>query len=70
MPLATISLDGLCVVMQAPYSIEETKPEKNWPTKGSVTFSEYSTRYREGLDLVLKKISCEIHSGEKVSVII
>ena len=30
-------------------------------------FDRYSARYREGLDLVLKGISCDIRGGEKVS---
>ena len=38
-----------------------------WPVEGKVQFERYSTRYREGLDLVLKQISCDIRGGEKVS---
>lgn len=30
-------------------------------------FDRYSARYRKGLDLVLKGISCDIRGGEKVS---
>ena len=39
---------------------------KDWPQHGQVTFDDYQVRYREGLDLVLKGITCEINGGEKV----
>ncbi|XP_022652533.1 multidrug resistance-associated protein 1-like isoform X2 [Varroa destructor] len=41
----------------------------NWPHKGEVTFVRYSTRYREGMDLVLKDINLKIRCGEKVGVV-
>ena len=41
-------------------------PPPNWPTSGKVQFERYSTRYREGLNLVLKEITCDINGGEKV----
>lgn len=46
-----------------------TKPPLAWPQKGDVVFTNYSTRYRENLDLVLKDISLEIMPGEKVGVV-
>jgi len=39
---------------------------RDWPADGVVEFKNYSTRYRPGLDLVLKDISCRVQSGEKV----
>ena len=56
----------LCFCSQADWVIDESKPASNWPERGAVSFKTYSTRYREGLDLVLKDISCDIHPGEKV----
>lgn len=41
---------------------------QNWPQEGVVEFNKYSTRYREGLDLVLKSINCKICKGEKVKI--
>lgn len=32
-------------------------------------FDKYSLRYRENLDLVLKKITCNINGGEKIGVV-
>ena len=45
------------------------KPKDPWPDNGKIKFNEYSTRYREGLDLVLKKISFEVKPSEKVGVV-
>ena len=46
---------------------KESKPPIGWPWKGEVTFSDYMTRYRDGLDLVLRGVSFTISAGEKVS---
>jgi len=37
-----------------------------WPSQGHVTFNNYATRYRPGLDLVLNDFSIDISPGEKV----
>ena len=34
--------------------------------EGRIIFDNYQVRYREGLDLVLQGISCEVKGGEKV----
>ena len=46
--------------------IEKTKPSDDWPDVGSVEFHDYSTRYREERDPVLKDISANIQGSEKV----
>ncbi|KAK3844456.1 MAG: hypothetical protein J3R72DRAFT_473118 [Linnemannia gamsii] len=40
-----------------------------WPAQGQVVFKNYSTRYREGLDLVLKHLSFEIKPQEKIGIV-
>ncbi|PFH60916.1 hypothetical protein XA68_10114 [Ophiocordyceps unilateralis] len=45
------------------------RPPVAWPAKGEVDFKNYSTRYREGLDLVLKNINLDIKSHEKIGVV-
>jgi ABC-type multidrug transport system fused ATPase/permease subunit len=59
----------LDVEQEAKAVIEETKPPLNWPSKGSVEFISYSTRYRADFDLVLKKLTFKILPGEKVGVV-
>lgn len=40
-----------------------------WPEAGAITFSGYSVRYRDGLDLVLKEVNIQVGAGEKVGVV-
>ncbi|KCV70415.1 hypothetical protein H696_02759 [Fonticula alba] len=58
---------------EAPASIPETDPNANspaaWPSAGAITFHKYSTRYRPGLDLVLRDISLAIGAREKIGVV-
>jgi len=53
---------------EAPQELPERKPLGTWPSEGAIEFREYSTRYRAGLDLVLKNISLNIRPKEKVGV--
>lgn len=48
--------------------IPDNRPDDSWPAEGSIVFDDYSTRYREGLDLVLKGVSFTIKPGTKVGV--
>lgn len=54
---------------EAPEIIRERRPPASWPANGAVEFKNYSTRYREGLDLVLKNINLDIKSHEKIGVV-
>ncbi|KAM4068082.1 ABC transporter transmembrane domain-containing protein [Hirsutella rhossiliensis] len=54
---------------EAPEIIPGKRPPVAWPAKGEVAFKNYSTRYREGLDLVLKNINLDIKSHEKIGVV-
>merc|ERR1711976_95598 len=54
---------------EAPYEIPDQDPSKDWPAYGVVKFENYQTRYRQGLDLVLRGIDFEIMSGEKIGIV-
>nr|XP_022316598.1 multidrug resistance-associated protein 1-like [Crassostrea virginica] len=54
---------------EAPMKIDATKPEDTWPKKGEIVFDKYCVRYREGLDFVLKDITCKIHPSEKIGIV-
>ncbi|TMS22599.1 Canalicular multispecific organic anion transporter 2 [Larimichthys crocea] len=54
---------------EAPWEVEDKKPPPEWPMEGNVEFHEYSVRYREGLDLVLKKLSLSVKGGEKIGIV-
>lgn len=53
---------------EAPLVLPDRRPRENWPEHGAITFENYSTRYKEGLELVLKDVSFEIKPGTKVGV--
>ncbi|XP_012946263.2 multidrug resistance-associated protein 1 [Aplysia californica] len=54
---------------EATWIIEEKRPDPSWPQLGNVEFQGYETRYRPGLDLVLKGLSCTIKGGEKIGIV-
>ncbi|KAG4434234.1 hypothetical protein IFR05_010276 [Cadophora sp. M221] len=54
---------------EAPEVLHRHRPPISWPASGSVNFNNYSTRYREGLDLVLKNIHLDIKPHEKIGVV-
>jgi ATP-binding cassette, subfamily C (CFTR/MRP), member 1 len=54
---------------EAPEVIFKNRPNISWPAHGAVALQNYSTRYREGLDLVLKNINLDIKSREKIGVV-
>ena len=57
------------VDQEAASIVPDNRPEANWPSKGSVEFIAYSTRYRSDFDMVLKKLTFKILPGEKVGVV-
>lgn len=55
--------------MEAEWEIEATKQAADWPQKGHFEFINYQTRYRPGLELVLRGLSLTIDSGEKIGIV-
>lgn len=53
---------------EAPW-VTDKRPPADWPRHGEIQFNNYQVRYRPELDLVLKGITCNIKSGEKVGVV-
>lgn len=53
---------------EAPWQLENLRPSPGWPQTGNIKIEGYSTRYREGLDLVLKEITADITGGQKVTL--
>lgn len=54
---------------ESDWHIEKTKPQINWPQHGNISFKDYSVKYRENYDNVLKDIRIEIKSGEKIGIV-
>ncbi|KAG1674186.1 ABC transporter C family member 3 [Nymphon striatum] len=53
---------------EAEWDSDYNRENTSWPQEGKISFQNYETRYREDLDLVLKGISCNIESGEKIGI--
>ncbi|KAG0286585.1 Canalicular multispecific organic anion transporter 1, partial [Dissophora globulifera] len=53
---------------EAPVETGARLPE-NWPSEGRIVFKNYSTRYREGLDLVIKNVSVTVEPTESVGIV-
>ncbi|KAG0014059.1 hypothetical protein BGZ80_010684 [Entomortierella chlamydospora] len=49
--------------------IPDSKTDEAWPQRGQIVFNQYSTRYREGMDLVLKGVNVIINGGERVGIV-
>lgn len=62
-------LEYAALPSEAPEVISKNRPPISWPSQGAVSFNSYSTRYRPGLDLVLKNINLQIKPNEKVGVV-
>lgn len=43
--------------------------DQSWPHEGTINFEEYATRYRAGLDLVLKRVDIHIERQEKIGIV-
>ncbi|GIX67437.1 multidrug resistance-associated protein 1, partial [Caerostris extrusa] len=55
--------------VEADWNDKKTKPDNSWPQEGKINFDHYSTRYREGLELVLKDINCVIEPSERCGIV-
>ena len=54
---------------EADWEKGDVETEDSWPQDGKISLENYSTRYREGLDLVLHNISADINGGERVGIV-
>lgn len=57
------------ITREAPWHIPDKKLPQSWPSEGKIDFINYKTRYRNGLDLVLKGITCYIKACEKIGIV-
>ncbi|KAJ1788844.1 Multidrug resistance-associated protein 1, partial [Coemansia sp. RSA 2399] len=51
------------------FSESAAKPEEQWPSAGKIEFRNFSMRYREDLELVLKDVNLTINPGEKIGIV-
>lgn len=51
------------VWMQAPWKNPEMQPAIEWPSRGNVTFSDYSVAFRDDADPVLRHVNFQAQGG-------
>ncbi|XP_060116445.1 multidrug resistance-associated protein 1-like isoform X2 [Heteronotia binoei] len=54
---------------EAEWTVKHPSPPNGWPQEGKVEFRGYGLRYRDDMELVLRKIDITISGGEKVGVV-
>nr|UOU03337.1 ATP-binding cassette subfamily C1-6 [Brachionus rubens] len=54
---------------EEPWIVENNRPPAQWPAEGHVEFNNYSVKYRDELDFVLREINCDIKPGEKIGIV-
>ncbi|KAK3997512.1 ATP-dependent bile acid permease [Cladorrhinum sp. PSN332] len=59
----------LDVEQEAAAIVEKNRPAENWPANGSVEFINYSTRYRQELEPVLRNLTFKIEAREKIGIV-
>ncbi|KAF9357739.1 Canalicular multispecific organic anion transporter 2 [Mortierella sp. NVP85] len=67
--VAVERLDEYCQKDQEAPNVTQVPLPAAWPSQGHVAFKNYSTRYRSGMDLVLRNISFEVQPGERVGIV-
>jgi ABC-type multidrug transport system fused ATPase/permease subunit len=59
----------LDVEQEAEAIVEDNRPPQNWPASGQVEFVNYTARYRQELDPVLRNLSFKVEAREKVGIV-
>jgi len=57
------------VESEAAWENTSTAVDASWPAEGQISLVNYSTRYRPGLDLVLRDITASFRGGERVGIV-
>src|SRR5439155_11397286 len=56
-------------ICEADWTMPSLTLKPSWPDEGKIAFEKYATRYRPGLDLVVKDIDIVIYPREKIGIV-
>uniref|UniRef100_J3LW13 ABC transporter C family member 13 n=1 Tax=Oryza brachyantha TaxID=4533 RepID=J3LW13_ORYBR len=54
---------------EAAWEVADCLPSPNWPSKGDIDIKDLKVRYRSNTPLILKGITININSGEKIGLV-
>ena len=57
------------ISQEAPYDQQNDPIATEWPTRGHVQLEQFSVRYRDDLEPVLKNLDLDIKAGTKVGIV-
>ena len=54
---------------EGPKNVTEAQIPEGWPQSGSISFQNYTMRYRERTPIVLNRLQVHIKAGEKIGIV-
>lgn len=54
---------------EADWTVANKRPSQTWPSEGRIRFENFSVRYREELENVLKDLTFDVKAGEKIGIV-
>uniref|UniRef100_A0A090X906 Putative multidrug resistance-associated protein/mitoxantrone resistance protein n=2 Tax=Ixodes ricinus TaxID=34613 RepID=A0A090X906_IXORI len=63
------AMDYFDLPEEAPWRNAEMQPAVEWPTRGDVTFGDYSAAYRDDVEPVLRHVNFQAQDGQKVGIV-
>ncbi|KAK0395659.1 hypothetical protein QR680_001380 [Steinernema hermaphroditum] len=54
---------------EAEWRVEGSSMPPGWPMSGKIELTGYSTRYRPGLELVVRGLTVDVRGGEKIGIV-
>ncbi|EEC18819.1 multidrug resistance protein, putative, partial [Ixodes scapularis] len=63
------AMDYFDLPEEAPWRNAEVQPAAEWPTRGDVTFGDYSAAYRDDVEPVLRHVNFQAQDGQKVGIV-
>ncbi|KAK9275695.1 hypothetical protein L1049_022962 [Liquidambar formosana] len=62
-------LQYTCIPSEPPLVIEESRPDRSWPSHGEVNIHDLQVRYAPHLPLVLRGLTCTFLGGMKTGIV-
>ena len=57
------------IISEKPNALPVDETLENWPSKGKISFKDFSVKYRPDTEIVINHITLEIEPGEKIGIV-